>query len=785
MGNSDSHAAFADGVRRLVDEDVDDSDTAFWSSIFTASLSVEDIFEVISPSAVRNLRKRPRNLQLILRKMASSMASVCASADDAKGQLTSQNSSMTAALTTVRLLTRMAPFLHEALDSSEVHDILWRPGGLAEGDATTPSTSNGGEAKCPPSCGSELLHYLGRFLFLPGFTISPRTKMTGKHRGEIPKHRVDERVVWSGGVGISDKLTAMPAAPFMKARTEVLGCLLACLSGPLFQNTEEYKESPPEWLSHFVSGEVAHTANLFCSLMATICSYDPVGRGLPYGSFFSGGLQEEMVDKALQILCVALDFQPKEDEDKDAEPFEATWFLVDNSQLQAQSYGLGYRGSKDLDDLVPSKAAVWGEKVPGHDRGDGWIQVGDFYLPEELEGKRVLVAQDAEDQMHAMRKPGNVYRYMLQHVSKENEIDLVFTGLLRLLSSVHQAEQTILPHSMRSVGFYQEALVLLWHVLTLNPTFTKRVVDRHDSNQFLLSLIFLLQQAQKSVHLVGLLHTASFVLLVLSSERAFSVRLNEPYVAKRVPLDVQSFSGNHADVLALSLYKVISESLGKPQNDALVEMLLTALCNVSPYVKSFCLESCLKLVSLAERLSRPGYFFRTAFTHHGLVFLVELLNNIVQYQYEGNTMMVYAVLRQAEVFNKIDRLSLADCKKPPTQDSSDEAKKWEATEEWMQGVKKKLPLQTLQCLIEYLNPQLEVLCVEKEVTDQQEVLRFLKATTLVGILPVPHPIVIRTYQASPYTAMWFTSYMWGVIFTRSQRMPLYDWKKIRLVTINN
>ncbi|CAJ1425986.1 unnamed protein product [Effrenium voratum] len=50
----------------------------------------------------------------------------------------------------------------------------------------------------------------------------------------------------------------------------------------------------------------------------------------------------------------------------------------------------------------------------------------------------------------------------------------------------------------------------------------------------------------------------------------------------------------------------------------------------------------------------------------------------------------------------------------------------------------------------------------------------------VGILPVPHPIVIRTYQASTYTSMWFTSYMWGVIFTRSQRMPLYDWKKIRL-----
>ncbi|CAK9103837.1 Protein HID1 (HID1 domain-containing protein) (Protein hid-1 homolog) [Durusdinium trenchii] len=459
-----------------------------------------------------------------------------------------------------------------------------------------------------------------------------------------------------------------------------------------------------------------------------------------------------------------------------------SWYLVDNSDLQASSYGLGYRASKDLEDLVPSKAAVWGERVVGQHHGDGWIQVGDFFLPEELEGKRVLVAQDDQEPITPFRQK-NVYRYMLQHVTKEPEIDLLFTGLLRLLSSVHQAQQTYLPRSMRSVGFYQEALVLLWHVLTLNSNFTKRVVERHDTNEFLLSLMYLLQQARASVHLIGLLHTASFVLLVLSSERAFAVRLNDPYVAKKVPLEIPAFHGNHADVFALSLYKVISESLPKTQNDALVEMLLTALCNVSPYVKCFCLESCLKLVSLVERLSRPSYLFRTPFTHHGLLFLVEMLNNIVQYQYEGNTMMVYAILRQAEAFSKMEKLSLADSKKAG-EEGAEVRRGFEVTEEWLQSVKKKLPLHTLQCLIEYLNPQLEVMCVEQDVTDQAEVLRFLKSTTLVGILPVPHPIVIRTYQASGYTSMWFTSYMWGVIFTRSQRMPLYDWKKIRLVTIN-
>ncbi|CAJ1361480.1 unnamed protein product [Effrenium voratum] len=395
------------------------------------------------------------------------------------------------------------------------------------------------------------------------------------------------------------------------------------------------------------------------------------------------------------------------------------------------------------------------------------------------------------------RKPKNVFRYMLQQITKDTEIDFIFTGLLRLLSSVHQAEQTYLPNSMRSVAFYQEAvgagfsfkavaqahfccddflptrveaLVLLWHALTVNPSFTKRAgalsqIFMDEPNAFLSTKALAPPQLNASPWNVTffdlpicLLHTASFVLLVLSSERSFAVRLNEPCAERAT--------------------------------DALVAV------QVSPYIKSFCLESCLKLLSLAERLGRPGYIFRTAFTHHSLVFLVEMLNNLVQYQYEGNVMMVYAILRQSQVFQKIGTLSIGDAKKKSedralfgakaedAEEGSESKAKWVPTEEWLEGVKKKLPLQTLLCLIEHLNPQLEALCVEKDVTDQAEVLSYLKSTTLVGILPVPHPIVIRTYQASTYTSMWFTSYMWGVIFTRSQRMPLYDWKKIRLVQIN-
>lgn len=52
------------------------------------------------------------------------------------------------------------------------------------------------------------------------------------------------------------------------------------------------------------------------------------------------------------------------------------------------------------------------------------------------------------------------------------------------------------------------------------------------------------------------------------------------------------------------------------------------------------------------------------------------------------------------------------------------------------------------------------------LTDESEILKFLQHGTLVGLLPVPHPILIRKYQANSGTTAWFRTYMWGVIYLR-------------------
>jgi hypothetical protein len=64
-----------------------------------------------------------------------------------------------------------------------------------------------------------------------------------------------------------------------------------------------------------------------------------------------------------------------------------------------------------------------------------------------------------------------------------------------------------------------------------------------------------------------------------------------------------------------------------------------------------------------------------------------------------------------------------------------------------------------------------------------QVLDFIKRTTMVGLLPVPHPIVIRKYQPNRFTSLWFTAFMWGVIFTHNQNTPLFDGRAVRLFMV--
>eukprot|EP00929_Paragymnodinium_shiwhaense_P028151 TRINITY_DN16383_c0_g1_i3.p1 TRINITY_DN16383_c0_g1~~TRINITY_DN16383_c0_g1_i3.p1 ORF type:complete len:1205 (+),score=296.63 TRINITY_DN16383_c0_g1_i3:92-3706(+) len=62
-------------------------------------------------------------------------------------------------------------------------------------------------------------------------------------------------------------------------------------------------------------------------------------------------------------------------------------------ELLGNTQGLGYRLSKSLDDRDDNQAVAWGRSVRGVDEGDGWLRVGERFLPLTLHGEAVLDAQ--------------------------------------------------------------------------------------------------------------------------------------------------------------------------------------------------------------------------------------------------------------------------------------------------------------------------------------------------------------------------------------------------------
>jgi len=332
-------------------------------------------------------------------------------------------------------------------------------------------------------------------------------------------------------------------------------------------------------------------------------------------------------------------------------------------------------------------------------------------------------------------------------------------------------------------------------------------------------MLYFVAQSTNDVGKVGLIHMSVFIILLLSGERDFGVQLNKPFTQK-IPLNLPPFSnGNHADLLVLSFFKLI---LGNEQRfSSLYDCLLTIIVNISPYVKTFHMVTCTKLIKLFEVFAQTKFLFAGEHNHFYVIFLLEAFNNIIQYQYEGNTSFVYALISRGSSFEKLLRIddeeNDANATTPTAeQDKKEKEKEKEkekgkekdkdkdkekdndeslgqpqnqspihfvATLEWKRELKKKLPLQAVLRLLQVLQPQVDLVCTQSGFTDEGQVLEYLKKTTMVGLLPVPHPILIRKYQQNPRTDQWFCSYMWGVVYLRNHEPPLFFGSQVKLFTI--
>lgn len=130
------------------------------------------------------------------------------------------------------------------------------------------------------------------------------TRRSGPDKAEELSSIDSCEYIWEAGVGFAH--SPPKNSQLEQRRTELLKLLLTCFSETMYRSPNKSDE-PNKWIAYFTSAENRHALPLFTSFLNTVCSYDPVGLGVPYNHFIFSDTMEPLVEVCLQILIVTLD----------------------------------------------------------------------------------------------------------------------------------------------------------------------------------------------------------------------------------------------------------------------------------------------------------------------------------------------------------------------------------------------------------------------------------------------------------------------------------------------
>eukprot|EP00475_Leptophrys_vorax_P036936 TRINITY_DN63128_c0_g1_i2.p1 TRINITY_DN63128_c0_g1~~TRINITY_DN63128_c0_g1_i2.p1 ORF type:complete len:818 (-),score=216.62 TRINITY_DN63128_c0_g1_i2:1171-3624(-) len=594
-----------------------------------------------------------------------------------------------------------------------------------------------------------LLCALANLLFVPGFTIvaaDPSAASAGTTSADPLSFLDDSRnLVWERQ---GDKISFDVVNTLDGNRVEVLRALLACLSQDLFVTTDAYTHERNVWIKAFCQ------TSAYPSLRPRISVSSAVVRPLvrPSTIFWS-------------LFNVMLNFNPN----PKVKGFVA---MLPNTLTDISSREILLTMSVHL-------------------------------LLVFLEFRRLNVGDEKNDDEEFV----NYYLKCFRDIRRPKDLELVFEGITRLLAVNIFVAAQVVQTGLRQLEIYDEIVIITWKLVDENRAFHKLVLNSPSSPDLIKPILFYMYKCKEDPSKAGLLHACALTLLRLSAERDFSVALNAKY-EPALPIDVPKIeNATIADLLIIVVHKLIISQLD--HLESLFHVLLTILQNISPYMTRLTMYSSVRLMNLFELMSSPSFLTASLSNYSFIIFLLDIFNNLIQYQYNGSSRLVYCMLRRANLFYDLVSLDAPTLNKlalespgrgaaAPQQfvkgskgdsfeDEEIAAKKAirnqvvvEVTPEFVSGWKEKLHTKAIFALLEYLIPRLKNLAEDRSLDNEEAVLALIERTTVVGILPAPHSIVVRRYTNTPYTMVWFTTYIWGLVFLRNERPVLFDPPRIKL-----
>eukprot|EP00731_Ephydatia_muelleri_P029315 Em0020g959a len=697
MGGGSSRQAFRQAVLDLIStkEAVAGQGNTFWERYWSDPvLTAQDYFALVTTEDVQNLKK------------------------DASGNLTALCFKVVERINVATTTACTGP-----------NDHVADPRGRA---ATSPGTG--------------LAQLSADLLFCPDFTVVPKTKQGPENPDDLSSIDSCEHI-WEAGIGCS--VSPGRTAAIDSHRTEIIKLLVTCFSETLYYKPEEIG-APNRWMLHFTSSENRHVLPILTSLLNVTCTYDPVGYGVPYYWTMVGDPRGDLVEAAVQLLCLVLDYYPHSQVNR----------------LQAASQ-----------------------------------------------------AQQAQPEPGA----GNLFCGYVSRLHQNEDLEFIAKGMINLI--YNPVRHTYLPYSIKKVFFTQELYIVLWKMCELNKRFMIHLLRSPVLFDLVVPILInilesranpgvskgdyqwaatttapgtppdLLTSGSKEyasgshlAHESGILRLIAFwCSLPLALKLALKTHTN--LVANKPrPADTLQLMKTRKVIIKLKVKTSLQTQMVKRSrmeahlNPGRVQMVEVEVGEQSTEQVGSKTTPSRRL----PRLSLPNFLPQAtpvaamdspASQRGGLTVGAHTYASAydARSRQKGKGKPLSPTARTDASHRDFARSTQSLVEPLATPDSSHsrvcvvEAKK--------------LPLHTIIRCFKFLFHKFENLCAENDVKTDQEILEYLKNGTLVGLLPVPHPILIRKYQTSENTEKWFHTATSGVFSTSNYDPPIWYDTSIRLFQV--
>ena len=220
------------------------------------------------------------------------------------------------------------------------------------------------------------------------------------------------------------------------------------------------------------------------------------------------------------------------------------------------------------------------------------------------------------------KSPVNIVQFFFKSLSDENINKVLYCILLA--SATLENSSKIEP-----------VLDLLCNLFTLNADYCKYIALNKN-----ISIISSILASRSFLEPRAVCKSFSSVFYSLSHYREFSISLNT----------------SELNLLLEFIFKLVLA--GQYEHQTSYPLLLGTFCNISAFIIDLNPSNSQLLTLVIEYLTDKSWLLSSKSNHINLFYIVQGINNLIQYQWEGCSYLVYYIVKKKESFYKIIRMQV-------------------------------------------------------------------------------------------------------------------------------